>query len=94
MEKTKFEKELKLQKAIDEKEYLIEKMMEVGGLVTSSEKLNKLINQSNEADLKNIIKYQILFRKNVLCQKLCDKKLFQMGETSNNKKVQSSLAES
>ena len=38
-----------------------------------------------EVDLKNITKYQILFRKNVLCQKLLHKKLFQMGETSNNK---------
>ena len=80
MEKVKLEKELKLQKAIDEKEYLTEKIMEVGGLVTSTEKFDKLIIENKEANLKNIIKYQILFRKNVLCQKL-----FQMGETSNNK---------
>ena len=83
--KVKLEKELKLQKATDEKEYLTEKIREVGGLVTSSEKVDKLINKSKEADLKNIIKYQILFRKNVLCEKLCDKKLFQMSETSKNK---------
>ena len=83
--KVKLEKELKLQKATDEKEYLTEKIREVGGLVTSSEKVDKLINKSKEADLKNIIKYQILFRKNALCEKLCDKKLFQMSETSNNK---------
>ena len=85
MEKVKFENELKLKRAIDEKEYLTEKTMQVGRLVTSSEKLNKLINESKEVDLKNIIKYQIIFRKNVLCQKLCDKELLQMGETSNNK---------
>ena len=85
MEKVKLEKELKLQKAIDEKEYLTEKIMEVGGLVTSTEKFDKLISENKEANLKNIIKYQILFRKNVLCQKLFDKKLFQIGETSNNK---------
>ena len=83
--KVKLEKELKLQKATDEKEYLTEKIREVGGLVTSSEKVDKLINKSKEADLKNIIKYQILFRKNALCEKLCDKKLFQMSETSNSK---------
>ena len=35
--KVKLEKELKLQKATDEKEYLTEKIREVGGLVTSSE---------------------------------------------------------
>ena len=68
MEKVKLEKELKLQKA--------EKIMQVGGLVTSSEKFDKLINENKEVDLKNITKYQILFRKNVLCQKLLDKKLF------------------
>ena len=85
MEKEKLEKELKLQKAIDEREYLTQKIMEVEGLVTSPEKFDKLINASKEADLKNIIRYQILFRKNVLCQKSCDKKLFQMGETSSNK---------
>ena len=33
--KVKLEKELKLQKATDEKEYLTEKIREVGGLVTS-----------------------------------------------------------
>ena len=85
MEKEKLEKELKLQKAIDEREYLTQKIMVVEGLVTSPEKFDKLINASKEADLKNIIRYQILFRKNVLCQKSCDKKLFQMGETSSNK---------
>ena len=85
MEKEKLEKELKLQKAIDEREYLTQKIMVVEGLVTSTEKFDKLINASKEADLKNIIRYQILFRKNVLCQKSCDKKLFQMGETSSNK---------
>ena len=68
MEKVKLEKELKPQKA--------EKIMQVGGLVTSSEKFDKLINENKEVDLKNITKYQILFRKNVLCQKLLDKKLF------------------
>ena len=47
--------------------------MEVGELVTSSEKFNKLINESKEAYLKKIIKYQTLFRKNVLCQKLWQK---------------------
>ena len=66
MEKEKLEKELKLQKAIDEREYLTQKIMEVEGLVTSPEKFDKLINASKEADLKNIIRYQILFRKNVL----------------------------
>ena len=70
-------------KAIDEKEYLTDKIMEVGALVTSSEKFDKLTDENKEANLKNIIKYKILFRKNVLCQKLFDKKLFQMGETNN-----------
>ena len=51
----KLEKELKLQKEIDEKEYLTEKIMEVGGLVTSSEKFDKLINENKEANLKNIL---------------------------------------
>ena len=51
----KLEKELKLQKEIDEKEYLTEKIMEVGGLVTSSEKFDKLISENKEANLKNIL---------------------------------------
>ena len=85
MGKMKLEKELKLQKAIDEKEYLTQKIMKVRGLVTSSKKTYKLINENNEADLRNIIKYQILFRRNVFCQKLFDKKIFQMGEACNNK---------
>ena len=85
IEKMKLEKELNLQKATDEKEYLTQKIMKVRGLVTSSKKICKLINENNEADLKNIIKYQILFRRIVFCQKLCDKKIFQMSETSNNK---------
>ena len=55
MKKMKLEKELKLQKEIDEKEYLTEKIMEVGGLVTSSEKFDKLINENKEANLKNIL---------------------------------------
>ena len=56
MKKMKLEKELKLQKEIDEKEYLTKKIMEVGGLVTSSEKFDKLINENKETELKNIIK--------------------------------------
>ena len=70
-------------KATDEKEYLTDKIMEVGALVTSSEKFDKLTDENKEANLKNIIKYKILFTKNVLGQKLYDKKLFQMGETNN-----------
>ena len=56
MKKMKLEKELKLQKEIDEKEYLTQKIMEVGGLVTSSGKFDKLINENKETELKNIIK--------------------------------------
>ena len=41
MEKVKLEKELKLQKA--------EKIMQVGGLVTSSEKFDKLINENKRS---------------------------------------------
>ena len=44
--------------------------MEVGGLVTSSEKFNELINENKEANLKNIIKYQILFIKKCSLSKI------------------------
>ena len=85
MEKVKLEEELKLQKTIDKKEHLTEKIMEVGRPVTSLEKFDQFINDNKEANLKNIIRYQILFIKSVLCQTLFDKKLFQMVETNSNK---------
>ena len=85
MEKVKLGKELKLKKTIDEKEHLTENIIEVGGPVTSLEKFDQFINENKEANLKNIIKYQILFTKSVLCQKLFDKKLLQMVETNINK---------
>ena len=44
--------------------------MEVGGLVTSSEKFNELINENKEANLKNIIKYQTLFIKKCSLSKI------------------------
>ena len=43
--------------------------MEVGGLVTSSEKFNELINENKEANLKNI-KYQTLFIKKCSLSKI------------------------
>ena len=85
MEKVKLGKELKLKKTIDEKEHLTENIIEVGGPFTSLEKFDQFINENKEANLKNIIKYQILFIKSVLCQKLFDKKLLQMVETNINK---------
>ena len=84
MEKVKLGKELKLKKTIDEKEHLTENIIEVGGPVTSLEKFDQFINENKEANLKNIIKYQILFIKSVLCQKLFDQKLLQMVETNIN----------
>ena len=39
-------------KATDEKEYLTDKIMEVGALVTSSEKFDKLTSENKEANLK------------------------------------------
>ena len=41
--------------------------------------------QEKETTSKTILKNQILFQKNVLCEKVPSKRLLQMGESMNNK---------
>ena len=82
---TKLEKEIKLQKQHDQKEYLTHSIKDIGLLKSASEVEGFCGSKRKESDKKEILKNQILFRKHVLDQKSSSKKHFQMGESVGNK---------
>ena len=85
LEKVKLEKEIKLQKQLDQKEYLTHSIQDIELLKSASEVEVLCGNKRKESDIKEILKNQILFRKHVLGQSSSSKKHFQMGESVCNK---------
>ena len=85
LEKVKLEKEIKLQKQLDQKEYLTHSIQDIELLKSASEVEVLCGNKRKESDIKEILKNQILFRKHVLGQRSSSKKHFQMGESVVNK---------
>ena len=69
LEKAKLEKEIKLQKQLDQKEYLTHSIQDIGLLKSASEVEVLCGSKRKESDLKEILKNQILFRKHLLGHK-------------------------
>ena len=69
LEKAKLEKEIKLQKQLDQKEYLTHSIQDIGLLKSASEVEVLCGSKRKESDLKEILKNQILFCKHLLGHK-------------------------
>ena len=84
MDKKKLEKEVKEQKANDEKEMLTNEINKVGGLFENIDALDKAISKKTKKECVIILQRQLQFRKTVLGQKFPEIKWLQMGEKGNN----------
>ena len=84
--KKKLEKEVKEQKASDEKELLTNEINKMGGLFENIDDLEDVLTEKTEKESINILQRQLQFRKTVLGQKFPENKWLQMGEKGNNDK--------
>ena len=85
MAKSKLQKEINTKKDLDQKETLTNEIQKVGGLIKCFQDFENIAKNKTNKELKEILRNQIQFRKTVLCQKVADKKLLQVGEKVNGK---------
>ena len=85
LQKARLEKEIKEQRLLSQREHLTECIQDVGLLRTVEEVEHLCKSKKKETTLKTVLQNQILFRKNVLCKNVPSERLFQIGESINNK---------